>query len=86
MKKLLITIYLLACNTAVYAAAFAKAKSGLTSLEADLLSLVKILAVIALIVAGGFYMKGLSSLKTFVQIAVGCVIAGSAAEIVSYFF
>jgi len=85
MKKLLIPAYLFACNT-VYSAGFGKAKSALTSFQADLLMIVRILAVIALIIIGAMYMKGMSSNKTLLNWAIGALIVGAANEIVSYFF
>lgn len=86
MKKLLIPIYLLACNTAVSAAGFGKAKSALTSFQTDLLMIIRILAVIALIIIGAMYMKGMSNNKTLLNWTVGALIVGAANEIAGYFF
>lgn len=83
MKKLLIPAYLFVCNFA-YSAGFGKAKSALTSFQADLLSIVKILAVIALIIIGAMYMKGMTSMKNFLTWSIGAIIVGAASEITSY--
>jgi type IV secretory pathway VirB2 component (pilin) len=85
MKKLLIPCYLFACNTAVNAAGFGKAKSALTGFQSDLLMIIRILAVIALIIIGAMYMKGMSNGRTLLNWFVGVMIVGGANEIVGYF-
>jgi len=85
MKKLLIPVYLFACNTA-YSAGFGKAKSALTGFQEDLMVIVRVLAVIALIIIGAMYMKGMSNNRTLLNWAVGAMIIGAANEIVGYFF
>ena len=86
MKKFIAPIYLLACNTAVFAAGFGKAKSALSGFQSDLLMLVRVLAVIALIIIGAMYMKGMSNNRTLLNWAIGAMIVGAANEIVGYFF
>lgn len=85
MKKLLVPLYLFSCNAVYAAGGFGKATSALTSFQSDLLTIVRIIAVIALIIIGAMWLKGMASARTLLNWFIGVIIVGCANEIVSYF-
>lgn len=63
-----------------------KAKSILESFKAELLTIIPVVAVIALLLLAVGYATKFVEKDTFVRWAIGVIIAGSAAQITALFF
>lgn len=70
---------------AVHAQGLSKAKGFLETLRDELTTIVPIVAVIAIILAGAAYWFNIVQKETFIKILVGLIIVGSAAQIVAIF-
>ena len=69
--------------TIAFSAGLAKAKTTLESLKAELLSVMPVMAVIALIILGIAYATNFVEKGTFARWAIGIIIIGSAGQITS---
>jgi hypothetical protein len=68
------------------AAGLSKAKGIMDQFKTELLTIIPVVAVIALIILGIGYATKHVDKSTFVRWAIGIIIAGSAAEITAIFF
>ena len=83
---LITVIWTLALPGEAFGAGLARARGALETVKSELLTIIPVVAVIALmLLAIGYATKSVEK-ETFYRWAIGVIIAGSAAEITAMFF
>ena len=80
-KELMMLIGALALPTKALGAGLSRARGALETIESELLTIIPVVAVIALILLSIGYATKSVEKETFYRWAIGVIIAGSAAEI-----
>lgn len=81
-----ISLYLILISHEAFAAGLSKAKGIVDDFKQELLTIIPIIAIIALILLGIGYATKHVEKDTFIRWGIGIIIAGSAAEITTLFF
>lgn len=79
-------VFALTLSDQALAGGLSKAKGIVDDFKTELLTIIPVVAVIALILLGVGYATKHVEKDTFIRWAIGIIIAGSAAEITSLFF